>query len=163
MASKYERTRRITVGDGIIVELERASPRTALVVLAEVIAVAGPSLASLITGGGVRLADDTVVPWSAVLTFAPDTGISLLASALKHATALDGGRLLRAAEMLVVGSCTIQLAGGKPVEVSDAAQLDILLPDLWAVAGVAKAALELNLTPTSADAGGSPTPAPASP
>lgn len=154
---KYEQQRRIDVGDGIVVTLTRASPRTALVVLAEVVATAGPSLAGLISGGGVRLADGTVVGWDEVLRFAPETAMQLVAAALSQARALDGARLLRAAEMLIVERCSIQLPGASPVAVTDAIQLDVLLPDLWALAGVAKAALELSLSPTFAAAGGSQT------
>lgn len=156
---KYPRTRKFSAGDGYQLELQSAPPSLQFIALSEVVALLGPSIAGIVSGGGVRLSDATIVPWAVVLQFAPETVLQLATSLLGQLDGLDGRRMLALGEMLLLGRLTVAPPGGSGVLVETREQLDALLPDGWAVAGAVRVALELNLTPTSAGGGGGRQPA----
>lgn len=143
------RTVRFTLGPGPTFTLRAVSPREQFRALAEILAIAGPSIAGLLSGAGIRLADDRVVPWAVLMT-SPDAMVEVAAAGLRLADKLDSDRLLRLAERLVVGSVTVEPEGGKPVEVSSSETLDAFLPDGLAWIGLLRHALALNVSPTLA-------------
>lgn len=151
------KTKRVPLGDGFYAELTSVPPRHGFRALAEFTAMVGPAVAGLITGAGVRVSDEVVVPWATIVS-TPTAAVEVLNGALRQLGALQGDRLLLLVDSLIVGHCTLTVPGGRDaVAVTSVDVLDAFLPDPWALVGLARAAIALNLFPTSAGGGGAPT------
>lgn len=165
--AKYKTSTTLQIDD-YKVTIRRASPRKALIAGFDLLAQVGPTLAGLLTGAGVRVSDTEVIPLGALLELFSEsadrdrayaTMTALVGQLLRHVGAVDGAKVAEIAEALLVDCCDVTDPEGRTRTVVDPALLDVLLPSPWALLGVIKAALELNLSPTSAGGGGDHPPA----
>jgi hypothetical protein len=126
--AKYPTTKRLTLSDGTTAVLPRANGRASAVAAVDLLAALGPTLASIIGGGGLKISETESIPLSTVLAdfsaivaaetaraAAKDSGVPIPADleargdkAMADMTAIVGG-LLRAAKGLD-GSRLLHLA-----------------------------------------------------
>ena len=128
MLTKYPTHKRLTLSDGTQAVLARANGRASAVAAVDLLAALGPTLASVIGGGGLKISDTESIPLADVLAdfraivaaetaraAAKEAGISIAADletraakAMADLTSIVGG-LLRAAKGLD-GSRLLHLA-----------------------------------------------------
>jgi hypothetical protein len=146
-------SKRFTVGDGIVIELEAPPPRLAFRANAKILGAFGPTLSGLLSGAGLKVSDTETLTWAALFSDPASAFVVLNAVAAKLA-AVNVDLVADLVDELVVGRCTIAVGGGQPVMVTSVDVLDMFLPDAFAMAAVARYALELALRPTGPAGGG---------
>lgn len=87
MLAKYPTTKRLTLSDGTTAVLTRANGRAAAVAAVDLLAALGPTLASIIGGGGLKISETESIPLSAVLA----DFSAIVASEAARAAAKDAG------------------------------------------------------------------------
>lgn len=142
------RRRTFAVGEPPIrVEIEEAPPRVAFKAIARLLRIIGPGLAGLLSGAGIRTPDGGIVTWEQVIKGGGAFDVANALLGRMHA--IDPDELLELLDELAVGRTWLHIPGAeRPVEVTSAAVLDAFMPSGFALVGLLRFALEVNMRPT---------------
>lgn len=144
--------KRFQIGNAIVV-LEEPPPRLGFRAQAKILGALGPTIAGFLVMEGLAL-HGTQVTWREMIARDPKSWLAIFNAMMAKLSTVNVDMLCDIVDELVVGRCWIQVRGAEAVEIEHAEQLDMLLPDGLAMAGLARFALELTMGPIFPGGGG---------
>jgi hypothetical protein len=137
-------SRTFQVGE-IRVTVEEAAPRVAFKVIARVSTMLGPALSGLIANTGIEVTPGVVVSWHEIVQ--GGGAVRVLNALLKRLGEIDPDEVSQLLDDLTVGT-TLHVPGAQaPILVTKPEVLDAYMPSGFAMIGLLRFALEVNLRP----------------
>jgi hypothetical protein len=139
------RQRRTFAVEGLRIEVEEAPPRKAFRGIARAMTILGPALAGLVARHGVEV-EGKLVSWQEIVQ--GGGAVHVFNALLKRLGDIDPDDVEHLLDELAIGQTWIHVPGAQaPIHVTSAAVLDAHMPSGFAMIGLLRFVLEVNLRP----------------